>query len=230
MNPDESKGSKPLEASGRLILVWDLPTRLFHWLLVALVITSFATGKIGGLWMKYHMWSGYAIFGLLLFRVAWGFVGGRHARFSDFVCGPGAVLRYARTLIDRQPPRHLGHNPLGGWSVLAMLIALLVQAVTGLFSNDDIFIEGPLYPWVSKAASDWLTHIHKLNQEIILLLVAVHVVAVFFYLILKNENLIQPMFTGRKHWYDEGQSSTNQLGMAALIAGLLAVGVFLLVR
>ncbi|WP_319405528.1 cytochrome b/b6 domain-containing protein [uncultured Desulfosarcina sp.] len=230
MNPDASERSKPSEASNRLILVWDLPTRLFHWLLVMLVIASFATGKIGGLWMQYHMWSGYAIFGLLLFRVAWGFVGGRHARFSNFVYGPGAVLRYARTMLNREASRHLGHNPLGGWSVLAMLIALLVQAVTGLFANDDIFIEGPLYPWVSKATSDWLTHIHKLNQEVILLLVAVHVVAVFFYLILKHENLIRPMFTGRKHWGAEDQSSTNLLGMAALIASLLALGVFLLVR
>jgi cytochrome b len=230
MNPDASEGSRPSESSDRPILVWDLPTRLFHWLLVTLVIASFATGKIGGLWMQHHMWSGYTIFGLLLFRVAWGFVGGRHARFSDFVCGPGAVLRYAQTMLRRDAPKHLGHNPLGGWSVLAMLIALLVQAVTGLFANDDIFIEGPLYPWVSKAASDWLTHIHKLNQEIILLLVAVHVAAVFFYLILKHENLIRPMFTGRKHWHAEGQSSANPLGRAALIAGLLAVGVFLLVR
>lgn len=180
--------------------------------------------------MQYHMWSGYAIFGLLLFRVAWGFVGGRHARFSAFVCGPGAVLRYAKTMLNRDAPRHLGHNPLGGWSVLAMLVGLLVQAVTGLFANDDIFIEGPLYPWVSKATSDWLTHIHRLNQEVILLLVAVHVTAVFFYLIIKHDNLIRPMFTGRKRWHTESQSSTNPLGMAALIAGLLAVGVFLLVR
>lgn len=230
MNPDTNEGSKPPVASDRPILVWDLPTRLFHWLLVALVIASFVTGKIGGLWMQYHVWSGCAILGLLLFRLAWGFVGGRHARFSAFVRGPGAVLRYAQTMLRRDAPKHLGHNPLGGWSVLAMLIALLIQAVTGLFANDDIFTEGPLYPWVSKATSDWLTRIHRLNQEAVLLIVAVHMMAVFFYLIIKHENLMQPMFTGRKHWHAEGQSSSNQLGLAALIASLLAVGIFLLLR
>ncbi len=217
-------------ADGRPILVWDLPTRLFHWLLATLVIVSFVTGKTGGLWMQYHMWSGCAIFGLLLFRLTWGVVGGRHARFSNFVRGPGAVVRYGRTMLQRGTPRHLGHNPLGGWSVLAMLIALLIQATTGLFANDDIFTEGPLYPWIDKATSDWLTRIHNLNQHTILLLVSVHVMAVLFYLIIKHENLIMPMVTGRKHWHGEGQSSANHLGMAALIACLLAGGVYLLVR
>ena len=230
MNLDTSEGSRPPEAYGRPIQVWDLPTRLFHWLLVMLVIASVFTGKVGGLWMQYHVWSGYAILGLLLFRLVWGFVGGQHARFSAFVRGPKAVLRYARTMPSRNAPKHLGHNPLGGWSVLAMLVALLVQAVTGLFANDDIFIEGPLYPWVSKSTSDWLTHIHKLNQEVILIIVAVHILAVVFYLIIKHENLIVPMFTGRKHWHAEGESSANQLGRAALIVSMIAVAVYLLVR
>jgi cytochrome b len=165
-----------------------------------------------------------------MFRLAWGFAGGRHARFSAFVRGPGAVLRYTRTLLQPDAPRHLGHNPLGGWSVLAMLLALSVQAVTGLFANDDIFTEGPLYPWVSKATSDWLTHIHKLNQGVILLLVGVHVMAVLFYLIMKHENLIQPMFTGHKHWHGQGQASDNHLGRAAIIAGLVVAGIYLLMR
>lgn len=230
MNPDARQGSKSPEASSRPILVWDLPTRVFHWLLVALVITSFVTGKIAGLWMQYHIWCGCTIFGLLVFRLTWGFVGGKYARFSDFVYGPGAVLRYALTLHRRDAPEYLGHNPLGGWSVLAMLTTLLIQAVTGLFANDDIFTEGPLYPWVNKATSDWLTHIHRLNQEAVLLLVAVHVMAVLFHLIVKGQNLIQPMFTGHKLWPAERQSSSNQLGLAALIAGALTVGIFLLLR
>ncbi len=230
MNPADYNGSKLPKASRRPILVWDLPTRLFHWVLVTLVIASFVTGKIGGTWMRYHMWSGYTILGLLVFRAAWGFVGGRHVRFSAFVRGPGAVLRYARTLLRKDATKYLGHNPLGGWSVLAMLISLLVQTATGLFANDDIITEGPLYPWVSKATSDWLTHIHKLNQQVILFLVSVHVMAVLFYLIIKRENLIQPMFTGRKYWHGEGRSSVERLWTAALIAGLSAAGVYLLVR
>jgi len=230
MNSRGSKGSQPPLATGRPILIWDLPTRLFHWLLVMLVIASFATGKIGGIWMKYHMWSGYAILGLLAFRIIWGFIGGRYARFSTFIRSPGTVLRYAQTLLHRDAPRYLGHNPLGGWSVLGMLTTLTVQAATGLFANDDIFIKGPLYPWIDKATSDWLTRIHRLNQEVIILLVVVHLIAVFFYLIIKHENLIRPMFTGCKHWHGEGHASANPLGTAALVAGLVAVGVYLLVR
>ena len=229
MNPDERAEPKSQVAAGRPILVWDLPTRLFHWLLVTLVIASFITGRIGGLWIQYHVWSGYAILVLLVFRLIWGFVGGRHVRFSAFVHGPATVLRYARTMLRRDAPDHLGHNPLGGWSVLAMLITLFVQAATGLFANDDIFTEGPLYPWVSKATSDWLTHIHKLNQDVILLLVAVHVMAVLFYLMVKHQNLIRPMLTGRKRWHEEAQPSTNHLVKAAIIVSLLAVGVYLLV-
>ena len=230
MNPDERAAPKSQVAAGRPILVWDLPTRLFHWLLAALVIASFVTGRIGGLWIQYHAWSGYAILVLVVFRLIWGFVGGRHVRFSAFVCGPATVLRYARTMLRRDAPEPLGHNPLGGWSVLAMLTTLFVQAATGLFANDDIFTEGPLYPWVSKATSDWLTYIHRLNQDVILLLVAVHVMAVLFYLMVKRQNLIRPMFTGRKHWHGEAQSSANHLGRAAIITSLLAVGVYLLVR
>jgi cytochrome b len=230
MNPTESYGSNSPQTPARAILVWDMPTRLFHWLLVMLVITSFVTGAIGGLWMQYHKLSGYCILGLLVFRLAWGFVGGQHARFSAFVRGPGAVLAYARNLLHSELPGHLGHNPLGGWSVLALLTTLLVQAGTGLFANDDIMTEGPLYPWVSKATSDWLTQIHLFNQGLILALVCVHVAAVLFYLIIKHDNLIRPMFTGRKYWPGEGLSSTNRVARAALIAGLCAAGVYLLVR
>jgi cytochrome b len=229
MNQNAKKESKPLAAPDRPVLVWDFPTRIFHGSLIALVIVSFVTGKIGGLWMQYHKWSGYTILGLVVFRLAWGFVGGRYARFSAFVRGPGGVLRYARAMWRRDAPRYLGHNPLGGWSVLAMLTALLVQAVTGLFANDDIFTTGPLYPWISKATSDWLTHIHRLNQNIILLLVSVHVLAILFYLIVKHDNLIKPMITGRKRWHGEGQASTDHWGIAAILASLIAVGIYLLV-
>ena len=101
MVPREPNGSKPPVHASRPILVWDLPTRLFHWLLVAFVITSFTTGSIGGTWMPYHKLSGYVILTLLLFRLIWGFVGGYHARFATFVRGPGAVLEYARSLLKR---------------------------------------------------------------------------------------------------------------------------------
>ena len=230
MNIVENKTSKKVMEFSRHILVWDLPIRLFHWLLVILVIVSFVTGKIGGLWMQYHMLSGYVTLGLLVFRLVWGFVGGRYVRFSSFICGPSQVLKYIQAMLKKDIPKYLGHNPLGGWSVLAMLITLSVQTVTGLFANDDIFTEGPFYHLVSKGTSDLLMRIHRVNQEVIILVIGVHVMAVLFYLIIKKENLIKPMFTGRKDWYNEGQSSTNRRKMAVLIASLIAAAIYLLLH
>lgn len=230
MPPEAARESDSSPTPCRPILVWDLPTRLFHWLLVLLVIASFVTGKIGGAWMPYHLWSGFAILSVLIFRIIWGLAGGRHARFSAFVRGPGAVRRYAKTMLHRDAPKYPGHNPLGGWSVVAMLGSLLIQAGTGLFANDDIFTEGPLFPWVGKATSDWLTHVHRLNQGVILVLVGVHVGAIAFYLIIKHENLIQPMLNGYKCWPGELPPSANRVWMAALVAGLCALGVYFLVR
>ena len=141
----------------RTLRVWDLPTRLFHWLLAVLVVMSFVTAGIGGNAMRYHEWCGEAILALLMFRVAWGFIGSSPSRFRTFLAGPATVFRYVLTLFRREADHHLSHNPLGGWSVMAMLLVLLIQAGTGLFANDDIATEGPLYKWVSKAASDRLT-------------------------------------------------------------------------
>lgn len=219
------------ENSIRNVLVWDLPTRLFHWLLVIFVIISFVTGNIGGNAMQYHEWGGFAILALLLFRLVWGFVGSRESRFVTFIYGPSAVIGYARILLRRNSVHHLGHNPLGGWSVIALLFTLLVQAVTGLFANDDILTEGPLFDWVGKATSDWLTKVHKLNQQVIIALVCVHVAAVFFYFFYKRQNLILPMITGVKPWQGaEVEPACGRTWLAALIAGLAALTVYFLVR
>ncbi|MHC4239103.1 MAG: cytochrome b/b6 domain-containing protein [Planctomycetota bacterium] len=181
--------------------------------------------------MQYHVWSGFTILTLLLFRLVWGFAGSRESRFMTFLRGPFAVIRYATTLLRSDSTPYLGHNPLGGWSIIAMLLALLAQAGTGLFANDDIVTEGPLFDWVSKAASDWLTRIHKLNQEVIIALVSIHVLAVLFYLIFKRENLVKPMFTGVKQWREvEPKPATGRTWMAAVIAGLAALIIYLLVR
>ena len=216
----------------RSVLVWDLPTRLFHGLLAVFVIISFVTAKIGGNAMQYHEWSGFTILALLLFRLVWGVVGSRESRFVTFVRGPSAVVRYATNLLRKNSSTHfLGHNPLGGWSIIAMLLALLVQAATGLFANDDIVTEGPLFDWVGKAASDWLTRVHKLNQQVIIALVCVHVLAVLFYFFYKRENLVKPMITGVKEWSGAGpQPASGRSWIAALIAGLAALAVYLLVR
>jgi cytochrome b len=214
------------------VRVWDLPTRLFHWLLVALVATSFVTGKAGGNAMVTHAWSGSAILALLLFRGVWGFIGSGPSRFSSFLAGPGTVSRYALTLFRREAAPHLSHNPLGGWSVAAMLGILMVQAVTGLFADDDIAFAGPLAGWVGRAVRSRMTATHHLAQEGIIALVALHLAAVLFHLLYKRENLITPMITGVKQWRGElpGYCYQKPLGRALLAAAAAAGAVYLLVR
>jgi cytochrome b len=177
---------------------WDLPIRLFHWALVLLVVCSVTTGLLGGNLMKWHMRSGYAILTMLLFRLAWGVLGSPTARFASFLRGPASVMEHVRDLLARRPSFHLGHNPLGGWMVVVMIAALLFQAAIGLFANDDISTEGPLYYLVSKELSDRLTSLHKLNVKALYVLVGLHVAAIAFYWAARRENLVVPMLTGRK--------------------------------
>ena len=211
------------------IRVWDIPTRLFHWLLVALVAFSFLTGNIGGTAMRYHEWSGFAVLVLVVFRLVWGFVGGEQSRFVTFVKGPATAIRYATSLLRKDSLRHIGHNPLGGWSILAMLVSLLIQVGTGLFANDDILTEGPLYGWVSKKTSDWLTGIHLVNQNVLLVLVLIHIGAVLFYLIAKHENLIKPMITGTKVWPQNQNAALGHPALALVIVAVVAVTAYLVI-
>lgn len=216
----------------KTVTVWDLPTRLFHWTLVILMIAQWLTAENSET-MAYHVWGGYAVLALVLFRLIWGFVGSDTARFGDFLRGPGAALEYAKALRRGETPHYLGHNPMGGWSIVAMLALLLIQAGTGLFANDDILIEGPLYAWVSKGTSDWLTSIHKLSFNLLLLVIAVHISAVLFYLLVKRENLIHPMLSGRKRLPPTLVSSAPRivspwLGLTVFAVAVAAV--WLLVR
>jgi cytochrome b len=185
-------------AGGRLVPVWDIPTRLFHWSLAALVATSWATAELG--WLNAHFLSGYVILSLLLFRLGWGLIGSQSARFSDFLKGPRAALEHIREM--RLPARHappvLGHNPLGGWMVMTLLLILLVQAVSGLFTSDDIMVDGPLVTHASGAAVKLLSTVHRLGFNLIMVLVATHVGVVMVYLHVRKENLIRPMVTGHK--------------------------------
>lgn len=193
-----SDGTENGAAAHRRLRVWDVPVRVFHWVLVSLIAVSWITVKIGGNAMTYHMWSGYAILALVLFRVVWGFVGSHHARFSDFVYGPRATIAYLRGLLRLDPPFYAGHNPMGGWSVILLLTCVLVQASTGLFANDEIMTEGPLVKHVGTDLSNLITTVHRLNFNILLALVCIHVAAALFYLLVKRENLIGAMFTGVK--------------------------------
>lgn len=205
------------------VRIWDLPTRLFHWSLVLLVVFSVATAKVGGNWMDWHMRSGYAVLALLVFRLLWGFAGSRYALFAQFVRAPRAVLAYLRAPRG-VGERHAGHNPLGGWSVLALLAALLVQAATGLFANDEIATEGPLSKLVSGATASLMTKIHLLNQNAIYALVALHLAAIAYYFFAKRENLVVPMVTGDKRGIaaEPAQDDALVRARAALLAAVAA--------
>lgn len=185
------------------VRVWDLPTRLFHWLLALLVTASAVTGKFGDILgadtLAWHMRSGYAILALLVFRIAWGFAGGTHARFASFLRGPSAVLAYAKAMAVGNAVEPPGHNPLGGWSVAAMLAALAVQVSAGLFIvQEDFGIEGPLAKYASGALSDRMDAIHAANFWVIAALVALHLAAVAFHDRVKGHGLARAMVTGRK--------------------------------
>jgi len=217
----------------KTILVWDLPLRLFHWLLVLLVVVSWISASIGGNAMQIHLLSGYTILALVLFRILWGFLGSTHARFASFVRGPAAVIAYLRALTRNEPSRHLGHNPAGGWSAILMLAVLLLQACTGLFANDDIATEGPLAKLVSKALSDRITGVHHLNVKLLYVLIGLHLSAIAYYFFYKRENLVKSMFTGFKDAAaDLGETAQGRgkTWLAALLLAACAACVYLVIR
>lgn len=205
--------------SKQRIRLWDLPTRLFHWLLAGLVVASFVSGKIGGNAMDWHGKFGLAILGLLAFRLVWGFAGSTYARFVSFLPTPAKVLAYLRGQW-----RGVGHNPLGAFSVFGLLLVLAIQVGTGLFGNDDIAFRGPLYELIGKDLSDRLTGLHKLSVNVLIALVTLHIVAIAFYVRVKKDDLIRPMLTG---WKDvapgEGASASGGGALPLAVALLVAV-------
>ncbi len=180
------------------VAVWDVPVRLFHWLLLGLVGFSWWSGDQGDDWMDWHSKSGYAILTLLLFRIGWGFIGSDSARFAQFVRGPRASFAYLRSVLQRQPKAYLGHNPLGGWMIMALLLVLLVQVITGLLGNDDSDYSAPLSHWVSHDTSSFITTLHVYNFDLLLALVGLHLAAVLTHLIMRRDDLLTAMFTGFK--------------------------------
>ncbi len=208
------------------VRVWDFPLRVFHWALAILVAISIYTGLSGGFKeMDYHMLSGYSILGLILFRIAWGFLGSMHSRFISFI-KPSEVLPYAKTLFKEDHQPSPGHNPLGALSVIAILLVLGIQATTGLFANDDIMLEGPLTHLVSDDMSDELTGIHHLNSWLLFVLIGLHLLAIAFYELIKKERLVLPMITGKKEITGDNQDSPKPVKeiSIALVLGIVAAG------
>lgn len=225
--------SKSTNIRRRHVRVWDLPVRVFHWLIVGLLVVSFVTGHVGGNAMRIHELSGFSILTLVLFRLSWGFLGSTHARFSSFVRGFAAARSYTAVLWSGSSAVYTGHNPLGGWMVLALLLCMLIQAGTGLFANDDIMIEGPLARHISKDSSDRLSLVHEINSYVLAVLATLHIAAALYYLWRKRENLILPMITGRK-WVpgDAGIEDFRggQVWLAAAVLAICVGFVWLLVR
>lgn len=222
--PEKSPSPLPLPSIPRVVKVWDLPLRLFHWLLAVLLVAGTVAGKIGGDAMEIHLWAGYAIVVLVAFRFLWGWFGTPHARFGTFVRGLPATFAYCRQLLRGEAPVRPGHNPLGAWMVLVLLTALAFQTGTGLFANDDIMTEGPLFHLVSKDTSDYLTALHKLGFKVLAILVAVHVLAIALYRLVKGINLVKPMITGRMAVSDPAAPDPAMPGHTNLLAlALLAV-------
>lgn len=214
------------------VRVWDLPTRLFHWSLAACVAGLVITGHVGGGAMPWHARLGYSVLALLLFRIVWGFIGGRWSRFSSFIRSPRAVAAYAR---GQSHPDHLvGHNPLGALSVLAMLLVLLAQVATGLVGDDEIAFTGPLNRFVSSANGLAATWYHKrIGQWVIVALVVLHVAAVVFHLWKKGENLVGPMVRGDKplgHAAPASRDDAAMRGLALAVFVACAAAVAWLVR
>jgi cytochrome b len=186
----------PRSEARPVVRVWDRPTRLVHWLLVVLVGSSWWTASHHQ--MSYHRYSGYGLLGVLIFRLYWGVFGGTTARFAHFVKGPRAIWQYLRSKARHVTP---GHNPLGALSVVALLALLLGQVTLGLLSVDVDGIEsGPLSRWVSFETGRECARWHRLGFDVLRGLILLHVVAVVFYWVVKHDNLMSPMITGRKGW------------------------------
>jgi cytochrome b len=213
------------DANARLttVRVWDLPTRTFHWVLALTIVASVVSAKIGGNAMIWHFRFGYLVFALIAFRVLWGMVGGRWSRFSSFVYAPGTVLRYLRGQSRADEHHDVGHNPLGSFSVFALLGFLALQVASGLVADDEIANVGPLNRFVSGRIASQATHWHKdYGQWILLTLVALHIVAILYYLLGKKKNLVRPMIVGDKS-LPLGTPAASDNGASRLLALLLAV-------
>jgi cytochrome b len=218
--------------ASRTTRVWDLPTRLFHWSLVASFIGLVITGNLGGNWMVWHFRLGYAVFTLLLFRTIWGFIGGRWSRFASFIYAPASVWAY---LQGRSKPEHsVGHSPLAAGSVFALLGFLALQVASGLVSDDEIANQGPLNKFVSNARASLATWYHKeVGNKILVALVVLHLVAILFYLYKKKTNLILPMLQGDKqltHTVLPSRDDAASRAVAALVLALCAGAVWWVVK
>lgn len=207
-----------------LVRVWDSFVRAFHWILVLLLLGLWFTGgKID--YIDIHVKLGLFTLALLISRLMWGIVGSDSARFADFVRGPVRALRFLRDEVRGRNPELAGHNPAGGYMILLLLALVLAQALSGLFTNDDLFFMGPLAGWVDYDTQRLLTRFHGANFNWILIASVVHIIAIFIYMA-RNKDLITPMFSGKKKLSKDAAKPriiNGGIGFAIFIANLVWV-------
>lgn len=213
------------KTDNRKIKVWDLPTRLFHWILViAFAVSSYSAfqDKFGD-YAAIHLWSGFIVLALVAWRILWGFLGSETSRFSSFMKSPKAAFSYAKTLGKDEPYETVGHNPLGGYSVLLMIVLLLAQAVLGLFASDGMFFDGPLASYATGYNSD-ITELHETLGYILFGLIGLHLLVILFYRVRKKVNLVLPMITGNKKDNSGLSNPAMRSPLLALLCLALAAG------
>ncbi|MFO1502992.1 MAG: cytochrome b/b6 domain-containing protein [Steroidobacteraceae bacterium] len=224
--------------------VWDLPLRMFHWLLVLNIAASWYTAENGEeylnvgdrafAYIEIHFFLGYLALALVAFRIIWGFVGPKHARFSSFLAGPKKFFGYAGTVLRRDAKPSIGHNPLGGWMVALMLAMIGSQAFTGLFMIDSSDIYPAIYHGaVSSDLGSIFGRFHHINFDVLLWVISLHVLAIVFYAVYKRQNLVHPMVTGKKlaSMVPEHEAiASSQLLKALIVALICAGGIYAMIK
>jgi cytochrome b len=213
-------------------LVWDLPLRIFHWLFACTVLASWYTSDQDHDLIEVHIQLGYFALGLLIFRIIWGVVGTKHARFISFIPKPKQLLEYIKSLKQSRAPTSIGHNPLGSLMVILMIILISLQAISGLFINDDVYSAGPYNAIVSKDVERVMAFLHHHVFDYMIAAIALHLLAIFYYVRIKKESLIVPMITGKKlskHMNDSDVIKHSRLWLATFIIIMVTAFVYWLV-
>lgn len=217
--PNPGQSGQPPPLASRRVLVWELPIRLFHWSLVALLAGAYLSWRLNR--MDWHVWIGYAALTAVLFRILWGFLGGDAARFARFLAPARAVIAHLRVALRRGPDRQVGHNAAGGWMVLLLLTLLLGETLSGLLINNDIADEGPLTEHLPAALANAITAMHALIWHVLLAAIALHLLAIGLYAAVGRQDLVRPMISGRKRLPPDvaAPRSGGALRALALLAG-----------
>lgn len=209
-------------------LVWDLPLRIFHWAFAATIIGCWATHELGSDYIDWHMQLGYIAIGLVLFRIIWGVVGTKHSQFKHFMVGPQSVISYLKS----EKPTSAGHNPLGSLMVVGMLILVVLQSISGLFVDDEIFTTGPYFNALGDSVDELMNTIHHNSFDVIGIAIMLHIGAIIFYQKIKKQNLVKPMITGYKSSSDVNETEEirdSRIMLAIVIALICTAFVYWLV-